>query len=162
MSARAAVLGLVAALAVGCGFQLRSWDLAVAFETARIDADRSADLGRDLAAALRSAGVRVVEANADADVVLELADQRSERRSGAVTSAGRAAEYELALEVAFGVVGGDGQALAATRLLRSERVARLQGDNIVGASEEQTLLIAEMRNDLVGRMLRSLGAIGTR
>ena len=160
MSARAAVLGVVAALAVGCGFQLRSWDLAVAFETARIDADRSADLGRDLAAALRSAGVRVVEANAD--VVLELADQRSERRSGAVTSAGRAAEYELALEVSFGVVGGDGQALAATRLLRSERVARLQGDNIVGASEEQTLLIAEMRNDLIGRMLRSLGAIGTR
>ena len=160
MIARASALCLVAVLASGCGFHLRTWDLAVAFETASIDADGSVDLDRDLAQALRSAGVRVVEA--DADVVLQLADQRNERRNVAVTSAGRAAEYELTLEVEFGVIGKDGQELAAMRLLRSERVARLDTDNIVGSSEEQALLTTEMRNDLVGRMLRTLGAIGER
>ena len=160
MIARASLLCLVAALAAGCGFRLRTWDLATNFETAAIHADRDTDLDRDLGQALRSAGVRVVEE--DADVVLRLADQRNERRSGAVTSAGRAAEYELALQVAFGVTRNDGQELAATRLLRSERVARLDRDNIIGSSEEQALLATEMRNDLVGQMLRTLGAIGKR
>ena len=160
MIARAAALCLVAALAAGCGFQLRTWDLATSFETAAIDADRDTDLDRDLAEALRSAGVRVVAA--DADVVLQLADQRNERRSGAVTSAGRAAEYELTLQVAFGIARSDGEELVATRLLRSERIARLDRDNIVGSSEEQALLAAEMRNDLVGQMLRTLGAVGER
>ena len=160
MIARATALCLVASLTAGCGFRLRTWDLATTFETAAIHADRDTDLDGDLAQALRSAGVRVVEA--DADVVLQLAEQRNERRSVAVTSAGRAAEYELALQVNFGIVHGDGEELAATRLLRSERVARLDRDNIIGSSEEQALLNAEMRNDLVGQMLRTLGAIGDR
>lgn len=158
MIPRALMLCLVAALATGCGFQLRTWDLAAAFETARIDADGSADLDRELAQALRSAGVRVVQE--DADVVLRLADQRSARRSVSVTSAGRAAEYELALEVAFGVIDSDGQELAAMRQLRSERTAPLHLDNIVGSSEEQALLAAELRTDLVDQMLRALSAIG--
>ena len=160
MIARASALCVVTALVSGCGFKLRTWDLAVAFETASISAASGVDLDRELARALRSAGVRVVEA--EADVVLQLADQRNERRSVAVTSAGRTAEYELTLEVAFGVTDRDGQDLAATRLLRSERVARLDRDNIVGSSEEQALLGTEMRNDLVSQMLRTLGAIGSR
>lgn len=158
MSTRAA-LSVVAALAAGCGFALRTWDVAVAFETVAIQADRSADLDRELAQALRSAGVRVVDT--DADAVLVLADQRSDRRSAAVTSTGRAAEYELAIEVTFSVVGRD-EELAAARQLRSERVARLDRDNIVGSSEEQALLATEMRNDLVGQMLRTLAAVGKR
>ncbi len=156
MTRRSLCLSL-AVLAAGCGFRLRTWELAAAFDTVRIEADSSVDLHRDLARALRSAGVRVVEA--DGEVVVDLSGQRDQRRSAAVTGSARAAEIELALDVAFAVAASDGRELIPSRVLRSERVVRLDRDNIVGSSEEQALLAAEMRDDLVGRMVRTLGAL---
>jgi len=156
------LIGVCAAALVlaGCGFQLRTWDLSVAFETARIDAERGVDLDRDLAQALTSAGVRLVDR--DADVVVGLSGQRDEWRSISVTSGARTAEYELALEIAFTITGPDGEVLAEQRVLRSERVARLDRDNLVGSSEERALLAAEVRGDLVGRMVRTLEALSKR
>ena len=155
MNRIASICVLVAAQAIaGCGFQLRTWDVAVAFETARIDAARGVDLDRDLMQALESAGVRLVDTGGD--VVVRLSDQRDAWRSASVTSGARTAEYELALEVAFAVIGADGNVLSAERVLRSERVASLDRDNLIGSSEERALLAAEVRDDLVGRMLRIL------
>ena len=159
---RRAVLAatLAAVLAVpGCGFHLRTWDLAGTFDAVRIDADASVDLDRELAQAFRAANVRVAQADADADIVIRLREQREARRNVSVTAGGLAAEYEMALQISFGVVSDDGEALAGMRELRSERVARLDRDNIVGSSEEQALLAAEMRTDLVGRIVRVLGAL---
>ncbi len=148
---------VVALVLCGCGFHLRTWDLAASFESVAIDADASVDLDRDLAQALASVGVRVVER--DADLVLTLARQSDDRRSVAVTATALAAVYELSLQVTFGVVTADGEALAEARELRGERSARLDRDNVIGSSEEQALLMAELRNDLVGRMMRTLGAL---
>ena len=140
-----------------CGFQLRTWELAAGIETARIDAERGVDLDVDLARALESAGVRLVDA--DADVVVRLTDQRDHWRSVSVTRGARTAEYELALQVSFAVADSDGAELAAGQVLRAERVARLDRDNLIGSSEERRLLAAEARDDLVGRMVRVLGTL---
>ena len=150
----AAFLGILATAA--CGFQLRTWDLATAFETARIDAARGVDLHGDLGHALRSAGVRVVDG--DADVVVVLSEQRNDRRSASVTSDARTAEYELSLQVRFAVKDADGTVLTEG-VLHSERVARLERNRLVGSSEERALLSEEIRSDLVGRMLRTLAVL---
>ena len=154
------VLSLATLCATGCGFQLRTWDLTTVFETVRIDAQRGVDLDRDLGRALASSGVRVVDS--DADVVLTLSDQRDDWRAVSVTSGARTAEYELAIEVRFSVTRRDGSVLAAGRVVRSERVVRLDRDNLVGSSEERALVLAEVRGDLVGRMLRTLEALSKR
>lgn len=143
-----------------CGFQLRTWDFTTAFDTARIDAEHGVDLNIDLASALESAGVRLVDA--DAAVVVRLSDQRDAWRSVSVTRGARTAEYELALQVTFAVDDASGAELAAARVLRSERVARLDRDNLIGSSEERRLLAAEAREDLVGRMVRTLDALSRR
>ena len=151
-TARVAVfLGILAT--AGCGFQLRTWELSTTFETVRLEAARGVDLHRDLGQALRSAGLRVV--SGDADVVVELSDQRNDRRSASVTSDARTAEYELSLQVTIAVQDNEGNVLTES-VLRSERVARLDRNSLVGSSEERTLLAEEMRSDLVGRMLRTL------
>ena len=151
-TARVAVfLGILAT--AGCGFQLRTWELSTTFETVRLEAARGVDLHRDLVQALRSAGVRVV--SGDADVVVELSDQRNDRRSASVTSDARTAEYELSLQVTIAVQDKEGNVLTES-VLRSERVARLDRNSLVGSSEERALLAEEMRSDLVGRMLRTL------
>ena len=153
---RALAAVLATALLAGCGFHLRTWNFADAFERVRIEADDSVDLQRDLAAALKSAGVQVVDA--DSPLVLRLAEQQRERRNVAATRTARASEFELALQVQFTVADADGSELAAMRLLRSERSVPLQ-DNLLGGSAEQALVVEELRSDLVGQMLRSVAAL---
>lgn len=148
---------LVVLASAGCGFQLRTWDFATTFDTARIEADHGVDLDIDLARALESAGVRIVDN--DADVVVRLKDQRDDWRSVSVTRGARTAEYELALQVSFAVADTEGSELAPARVLRAERVARLDRDNLVGSSEERRLLAAEARDDLIGRMVRALDVL---
>lgn len=159
---RAAWVGTWLAMLVsaGCGFQLRTWELASAFETVRIEADHGVDLDLDLGRALESAGVRLVDS--EADVVVRLSDQRDDWRSVSVTQGARTAEYELALQIGFRVTDQEGNELAPGRVLRSERVARLDRDNLVGSSDERRLLAAEARTDLVGRMVRTLDALSRR
>ena len=151
--------GLLALAALpGCGFQLRRWELGAAFDTAYIDRARGVDLDRDLAQALTAAGLVMAESDATADVVLKLSRQRQEQRSVGIVR-GRAAEAELSLEVAFAIASGDGRQLLPERVLRAERRASVDGDNILGSSAEQALLRQEMRADLIARMLRALGAL---
>ena len=159
---RRSAAALFAFLAGGCGFQLRGWDLGTVFQAVYVQAGRGVDLHRDLTQALESTGVRVAEDADGADAVVALSAQRAERRSAAATRSGRTAEYELSLEVRFAVAGADGEELAPTRVLRSERVVRLDRDHIVGSSEEQALVEREMRADLVGQMMRALGALSRR
>ena len=147
-------------VSAGCGFQLRTWELASAFETVRIEADHGVDLDLDLGRALESAGVRLVDS--EADVVVRLSDQRDHWRSVSVTQGALTAEYELALQIGFRVMDQEGNELAPERLLRSERVARLDRDNLVGSSDERRLLAAEARTDLVGRMVRTLDMLSRR
>ena len=151
---------LVTLASAGCGFQLRTWDLATTFETARIEADHGVDLDLDLGRALESVGVRLVDA--DAEVVVRMSDQRDDWRSVSVTRGARTAEYELALQVTFAVDDRNGDELSAARVLRSERVARLDRDNLVGSGEERRLLAAQARDDLVGRMVRTLDTLSRR
>ncbi|MCY4058086.1 MAG: LPS assembly lipoprotein LptE [Gammaproteobacteria bacterium] len=159
---RSALAGtwLVVLVSTGCGFHLRTWELASTFETVRIEAGHGVDLDLDLARALESAGVRLVDA--EADLVVRLSDQRDDWRSVSVTRGARTAEYELALQVAFRVTDREGNELAPPRVLRSERVARLDRDNLLGSSDERRLLAAEARDDLIGRMVRSLDALSRR
>lgn len=156
---RRGVLAAAFAFAVGgCGFRLRRWDLAAAFASVRIDAAHDVDLGRELQRTLESADVRVAD-DGDADVVIRLAEQREDRRPAAVTAGGRTAEYELSIRVLLSAHDGDGTELIAERELLIERVARLDRENLAGSREEETLLMAEMRSDLVGRIIRALNAV---
>lgn len=151
-----AALALAATLA-GCGFQLSTSNLSAAFATARVEADASVDFAEQLGEALRRAGADVVED--DADVVLKLTRQRQTRRTASVTADGGLAEYELAFEVEFTAEASDGTALIPAHMLHTERIARLARGNLLGSSDEESLLGMEMRGQISRRIVRSLAAL---
>jgi len=158
---RSAVLAGVAvlALAAGCGFHLRTWDVGTSIASAFVSADARNPLQAPLERALRQAGVAEA-ANADeAEVVVELLDSRRDRRSVSVSGLARAAEYETTLGVRYRVTDREGRELVPDQWLERERVFRVDRDNIVGSSEEQALLEREMQNDLVQQILRALSAV---
>ena len=52
--------------------------------------------------------------------------------------------------------------LVPTRTMRAERTYRLDIDNLIGSREEETLIVRELRADLVQRVVRSLGRVAER
>jgi LPS-assembly lipoprotein len=154
------VNGLLAALLLsGCGFHLRTWNLEGTVDTARITANVRNPLAEPLRRGLQSAGVELVESPEDADVLIELLADKRGRRSVSVTSRARAAEYETSLQVQYAIHGKDEKVLIESRWMRASRIYQVDAVNIVGGSEEETLLEREMVNDLVQQLIRSLNAV---
>ena len=71
----------------------------------------------------------------------------------------RAAEYETSLAVRYRILGAGSEELAPATWIERQRVYRIDRDNIVGSSEEQALLEAELMQDMVGQIIRAMEAV---
>lgn len=147
-------------LVAGCGFQLRTWDLSSNIDSVFVEVAGSNPLEEPLRRALQQAGVAAAESASAAAVVIELRDMRRTRRGVSVNSRARVAEYQLNLQVLYGVRDAD-QELLAPQWARSARVYQVDRDNLVGSNEEETLLEREMRSDLVQQIIRAVNAVTT-
>jgi LPS-assembly lipoprotein len=161
-----AMVSLVTVLVLaGCGFHLRGNELSANFERVYVGAVSAVTIERQLARSLGFAGVEVVTDRSAADVVIDLTAQRENRRSVSVTERARTAEYELSLEIRYRIVAQEPvdagaepvqTVLVEDRSIRVARTYRLDRNNLVAGSEEQSLLRGEMEQDLVQQILRSL------
>ena len=156
--ARGVALLALAALAAGCGFQLRSWDLSSAFDSVHIAADSSVTIDTELRRALEQAGLALFEVRTGAGAVIRLSDQRELRRSVSTTRGARTAEYEMTLSLSFAAQDAGGDELVAERRISAERTFRLDQDNPAATREEQTLITLELVNELVRQIMLSLSA----
>jgi LPS-assembly lipoprotein len=111
--------------------------------------------------ALERAGVEVLGSPTADALVIDLLDERRDRRSISVSESAVAAEYEVIVGVLFGVRDGAGNQLIMPQWLERERVYRADRDNILGSSEERALLEREMQNELIQQIIRSLDALAT-
>ena len=145
-------------LLTGCGFQLRSWDLGSAYRIAHIESDVDSSIERDLRGAFESAGLAVVE-EGEADLYLTIEREDFEQRSGMYTGDGRVAGYQLRLRVAYQANNAIGKSLVSSRTLLEERSFPLNRANVVGSDAEKRLLMQEMRDDIVERIVRTLALV---
>ncbi len=146
---------------VGCGFQLRSYSFATDVTRVALVGRTQADVVPVLRNLIAQAGVAEVSAD-QAQVVLELLEERRERRSVSTTGGARAAEYETSLAVQYRVLDNAGQELAPVTWIERQRVYRIDRDNIMASSGEQVLLEAEMRDDIAAQLVRVLDAVSRR
>ena len=98
---------------------------------------------------LERAGVEVLGSRTADALVIDLLDERRSRRSVSVSDSAVAAEYEVIVSVRYGLRDGAGNLLIEPQWLERERVYRADSDNILGSSEERTLLEREMQNELI-------------
>ena len=155
----AAACLVMTVLVAGCGFQLRSWDLTSAFESAHIVADSSVMIDAELRRALGQAGLALVDEGSAADAVIRLSDQRELRRGISTTGGARTAEYELTLSLAFAAHAGDGGELVPERRISAQQTFRLDQNNPAATREEQILITLELVNELVQQIMLSLSAV---
>jgi LPS-assembly lipoprotein len=150
--------GIAAMLGAGCGFERRRQP-ELAFDRIALTgfAPRS-----PLADALRrelAQSVRVVEAPALAEVVLQaLADVR-EKSVVASTAAGQVREFQLRLRLAFRVDTPAGRALIAPAELLLTRDLSFNETDTLGKQMEEAELFRQMQADVVTQVLRRLAAV---
>jgi len=154
------VLGMALAL-TACGFQLRGSDLRSSVAKAYVQAAPRHSYEAPMRSALERAGVEVLDSRTADALVIDLLDERRDRRSISVSESAVAAEYEVVVGVLFGVRDGAGNQLIMPQWLERERVYRADRDNILGSSEERALLEREMQNELIQQIIRSVDALAT-
>ncbi len=153
-----ALLVSVTLILASCGFQLRSYNFSGAVDSYALVGKTQLGVAQPLRTGLRQAGLQEVEAD-QAELIVELLDQRRDRRSVSTAGRARAAEYESSYAVLYRLLDGQGQELAPANWVERERVFRIDSDNIVGSSEEQALLERELMSDVVGQIIRAMDAV---
>lgn len=151
-----ALIVMAAALA-GCGFQLRGEaQLSPSLQRVHLAGlDSYGALERDLAKALRRAGVEVVEAGVGATVLQFHRDAFSTD----VLSVGgnaRANEYAMRYHVEFDVRGPDGQQLMDRQLIELSRSFIFDARQTLAVAAEQDLLARELEQQMVQVIVRRL------
>ena len=156
---RAAVL-LLAALAAGCGYHLRG-SVALPPALARPLVEGPEPLRGELEAALRAAGATPVRNPAQASAVVELRGHAAGRRTLSVSGGtARALEYELYETVTVAVRDAAGRTLLEPATVALARPYLYDRTQVLGTSDQETLIRQELRRDLVAQLMRRLEALG--
>lgn len=150
-------LGLLLITISSCGFHLRGTEKS---GESRIESlylyspDTFGALTHGLRERFEQNGTRLTETEEKADLVLRLSSERRSRRPVTTTSEISVAEYEIRLEVdlAFSLSDEDNTLPQAT--LYAQRVYSFNEGSLVGNSEEERLLVEEMRQELIDQIVR--------
>ncbi len=156
---RVFVLGL-AALAAGCGFELRRAP-ELSFKTLQLAGFKphsplADELRRDIAA---STTTRVVEAASQAEAVLEaLADTR-DKGVVASTAAGQVREVQLRSRLNFRLRTPAGKELIPETEIALSRDMTYNERDALAKDQEEEALYRAMQSDIAAQVLRRLAAV---
>lgn len=152
MQARLAVLFTLCTLIASCGWHLRGF-------TQYNSIDRLSVVSEDRFGPLTLAVQDVMQQRSIVETdqarwQLVLGKEELRRRTVAVTAIGSASQYELTLTVPFRYRNLSTDETSLPRLVTSTRVYDFDFRNTVAKTEEEQVLIGEMRRELAQRILQ--------
>ncbi|MFO7594277.1 MAG: LPS assembly lipoprotein LptE [Pseudomonadota bacterium] len=146
-----------------CGFHLRgAVELPEVMTRTHVVGGGGTDLYYELENALLNAGAEVVTSAEAATGTLTLHKQQVQRRVLSVDSQGRAAEYELTLQLAFSLKDSAGRIIADNERLSIVRDYSFDPDSVLGREAEEQALRREMERFAVSQMMRRLQSLARR
>ena len=180
-AAKLSIVTLLLVLLAGCGFKLRgSAELPgykLPFATIALSLAETSEFYAHLKRTIEasSPGTRVVSDPREAEAVLAVIGDRSEKIILSLTAAGRAREYQLVRHFTFKVhgnvttpaappvkysdapVAGPTEYLPASTITMRREIT-FSDDLVLSKESEEALLLRDMQNDLVQQLMRRLAA----
>lgn len=142
---------LIIITASGCGWRLRGWHMDTTLTAIHLAAvDAYAPLTLALVDAMQQRGI---DNQVAANLQLELGNERLTKRTVAVTSIGSPSQYELSLTVSY-QYRQKGQEITTPKQATSFRVFDFDPSNTVAKTEEENILLEEMRRELAHQILQ--------
>ncbi|MHB8951317.1 MAG: LPS-assembly lipoprotein LptE [Rhodoferax sp.] len=151
---------LASLLLAGCGFQLRGAQ-SYAFQTLAINPNPGGPLALELRRSF-SPAVRVLaqgEPLSQAQVVLEILQERREKAAVGLSSSGQVREFQLRIRLKFRVRNAAGDELTPETELMQQRDLSFSETAVLAKEAEEVLLYRDMQSDMVRQLMRRLEAI---
>lgn len=148
-----------AALAAGCGFQLRRVG-SLPFARLYIEAPAGSMVDPRLRSLLAADRQTELTATAgEAEAVLRITQEERAKTIFTLTGGGRVSEYRVSLKLTYSVSGKDGRALAAPEAFELNRVMTYDDSLLLAKGAEEQLLYRDMNDTAALRIMRRLQAI---
>ena len=148
-----------AALATGCGFQLRRLD-GIPFASLYVDAPGDSPVAQRVNALLKAGkSTRLAGNAAEADAVLKLNRETLKKTILSLSGAGRVTEYRLSLDMRYTITGKDERELAVPEVIELSRDMTYDDSQLLAKSAEESLLYRDMEESAARRIIRRLQAI---
>jgi LPS-assembly lipoprotein len=154
------LIGLI--LLSGCGFQLRGTiDIPPEWLAMHMQSPSpNGELASGVRSALSNNGVEWQEAT-DANITLQLSDEKFEQRNLTIGANARATQFELKLSASMRVLDDQGKELAPNTDVTVTKIMTHDPENVTGKVEESNLLRREMRTELIQQVMRRIRFLAT-
>lgn len=161
MKAQLARAALIAAalLTSACGFHLRGQSEHAQAQVKSVYLDAKATNGevlRKLRRDLKASGVTLTSKPSEAELVVSLGKEESERRVISVGYLGRAAEYQLSSSISYSFRDKSGETVLGPELATAERVYLHDVDRVVSTANQQAEIQQNINDNIAGQILRRI------
>jgi LPS-assembly lipoprotein len=161
MSLRHNLILLSLALLCACGFELRGSNLEPLKQSKIYVSSSGANmLAREIKGQLQFADVKIAHTAKDADYILDISDEKIQRKVLSISGdTGKVEEYELLYEAIYSVRGPGGKTLVKSEPVTAQRDYVFVEDAVLGKSDEENKLREEMRRQSAASVLRRLRTV---
>lgn len=154
------ILGLIlisSLLLSACGFQLRGM-AQLSFQKIFIQGS-TLSMSKDLKKSLETNGVKVVTDSEDAELMLELLTEETDKRILSIGGDGKVSEYALSYQVSFRTRAATNPLWGEVKTVQASRNFSYSDANLLGKADEEVMLMSDMQKDAMRELLRRLTAI---
>ncbi|NCA26810.1 MAG: hypothetical protein EBU69_01795 [Methylophilaceae bacterium] len=138
-----------------CGFHLRGLaDLSFS----KLYMKGSISISRDLNVALKTNGVTLVKNPEDAEILVEMMNEGTEKRILSLGGTGAVREFELFYRVSFRIKEASDELWGPVQMFEGRRDFSYLDTELLAKSYEETQLYEDMRRDAVREIMRRLVA----
>lgn len=151
--------GAAALVLAGCGFRLRGAP-ELPFRSIHLGFAPRSELGQEVRRQLATLpGLRLTETPQEADVVLDVLEDRMSRAVTATTGAGQVREFYVRAYLRFRLRTPAGRELIPETALVQSQLLGYNESAALGKELEEAELVRDLRRDLAAQLLRRLAAV---
>jgi len=159
MNRRFFLAALPAALAAGCGFQLRR-PVGIPFASLYVDASPGSAVSQRILSSLAAdKHTRLAATAAEAEAVLKINQENRGKTILSLSGAGRVTEYRLGYRLSYSINGKGERVLAAPEVIELYRDMTYDDSQLLAKKAEEQLLYRDMVEFAAIRILRRLQSI---
>ena len=142
---------------MSCGFHMRGVT-DVAFSTVFIQGNTLV-ISKNLKKSLNTSGVKVLDSATNAELLLEMVGEESEKRILSLAGGGTVNEFELFYRVHYRTKVADATTWSPVQTVEARRDFTYSDANLLAKQDEEKRLNDNMRSDVISSILRRLAAL---
>lgn len=151
---------LAAVMLSACGFHMRG-PAQLPFKSIYLGFSGNSSLGTELKRYIRASGVEVTDQATEAEAVMQVLANTTEKKILTLNSNGQVREYSLYQRFSFQVKDQAGKVTIAPIQIVLKRDVTYDPNQELAKQAEEVLLYRDMQSDLVQQILRRLSATKT-